>query len=289
MIAIIGGSGAYNFIQTLSDKGWGEYLGAAAIETPFGRANPVHRFRKDSTDYLFLSRHGETGYSTAAPFVNYRANIWALKEAGASRIIAWTGPGAINPELTPGELVVPDDILDMTKSRPSTFYEKKGLGFIRQNPVFCPDIRSAILDHFTRNRLRPNDGGTYVCTEGPRLETPAEIRAFKILGADMVGMTLVPEAFLARELEICYAPICYITNYAEGVRELAYEKGVLFEGTLPEAEKKKVDAALDAIVSHLPDLILSLSAVEKGCPCASAMLRYKKNGIIGDDWRRWIE
>lgn len=289
MIAIIGGSGAYNFIQTLPDRGWGEYLGNRVIDTPFGRANPVHCFRREGIEYLFLSRHGETGYSTAAPFVNYRANIWALKESRASRIIAWTGPGAISPELKPGELVIPDDILDMTKSRPSTFFEKRGLGFVRQNPVFCPDIRTAILEQFTRNRLRPNAGGVYVCTEGPRLETPAEIRAFKALGADMVGMTLVPEVFLARELEICYAPICYITNFAEGVRELAYEKGVLFEGTLPTGEKVRVDAALDAIVSHLPDLVATLSNTTRNCPCASAMLRYKKNGIIGDDWHTWIE
>ena len=93
MIAIIGGSGAYNFIQTLSDKGWGEYLGAAAIETPFGRANLVHRLRKDTTDYLFLSRHGESGYSTAAPFVNYRANIWALKSVGVTQVLASAAVG----------------------------------------------------------------------------------------------------------------------------------------------------------------------------------------------------
>lgn len=289
MIAIIGGSGAYDFIKTLPDRGWGEYLGSRVIETPFGPGNPVHRFRKDKTEYLFLSRHGETGYSTAAPFVNYRANIWALKESGASRILAWTGPGAVNPDLTPGELVIPDDILDMTKSRASTFYEKRGLGFIRQNPAFCPDIRAEMIEHLTQTRMRPNEGGTYVCTEGPRLETPAEIRAFKMLGADMVGMTLVPEVFLSKELEICYAPVCYITNYAEGLRELAYEKGVLFEGTLPAGEAGKVSAALDAIVSMLPWLVLALSGKDRNCPCASSMLRYKKNGIIGDDWRKWIE
>lgn len=289
MIAIIGGSRAYDFIETLSDRGWGEYLGSRVTDTPFGPANLVHRFRREAVEYIFLSRHGETGYSTAASFVNYRANIWALKESGASRIVAWTGPGAISPTLTPGEIVVPDDILDMTKSRPSTFFEKRGLGFIRQSPVFCPDIRAALLEHLGQHRFRPTDGGTYVCTEGPRLETPAEIRAFKSLGADMVGMTLVPEAFLARELEICYAPVCYITNYAEGVRELAYEKGVLFEGTLPADEAKKVSAALDAIVSMLPQLVSSLAGTERNCPCASAMLRYKKNGIIGDDWRTWIE
>lgn len=288
MIAIIGGSGAYNFMQTLPERGWGEYLGSRVIDTPFGPANPLHRFRKDSIEYLFLSRHGETGYSTAASFVNYRANIWALKESGASRIVAWTGPGAISSTLMPGELVIPDDILDMTRSRPSTFFEKRGLGFIRQNPVFCPDIRAALLDHFSRNRFRPNDGGTYVCTEGPRLETPAEIRAYKALGADMVGMTLAPEAFLAKELEICYTPVCYITNYAEGVRELSYQKGVLFEGTLPSDEVKKVSATLDAIVSLLPQVVLKLAGRERDCPCASAMLRYKKNGIIGDDWRTWL-
>ncbi len=260
------------------------------MRTPYGLSNPIHLHRKDGFRFLFLSRHGERGYERTAPYVNYRANIYAAKLLGVERIFAWTGPGAVSRRYRPGDLVLPDDLLDFTRGRPSTFYEGKGIGFIRQHPVFCGALREAARAAAGRagvgRRLR--FGGTYACTEGPRLETAAEIRFLASAGADLVGMTLCPEAFLARELEICYAPLAYVTNYAEGVRALPYRRGDLFEGMLPAGMASAVEAAKNAIPGIAIAAAVSVSAMERDCPCAVSMERYRKRGVIGPDFREWV-
>ena len=260
------------------------------MRTPFGVSNPIHLCEKDGFRFLFLSRHGESGYEKTAPFVNYRANVYAAKSLAVERIIAWTGPGIISETYRPGDLVLPDDLLDFTRNRPCTFYEGKGIGFIRQFPVFCVTLRAAlrVVSRDGPGGIRMHAGGTYACTEGPRLETPAEIRFLAKAGADMVGMTLCPEAFLARELEICYAPVGYLTNYAEGVKRLPYRRGKLFEGMLPGESAALVDRAKNAIPALAIAAARSLSGVKRDCPCAVSMERYRSRGIIGDDFRKWV-
>jgi 5'-methylthioadenosine phosphorylase len=186
--------------------------------------------------------------------------------------------------------VLPDDLLDFTRCRPSTFFEGKGIGFIRQFPVFCEMLRGALRTAKWKGRTGPrlHPKGTYACTEGPRLETPAEIRLLASAGADMVGMTLCPEAFLARELEICYAPVAYLTNYAEGVKPLPYRRGTLFEGMLPEESAARVERAKNAIPLLAIAAARSLSGKERDCPCAVSMERYRRRGVIGDDFRKWV-
>ncbi len=268
----------------------GERLSSRRVRTPYGPSNPFHLFRKDGFRFLFLSRHGERGYEKTAPFVNYRANIYAAKALGVERIVAWTGPGAISPKFRPGDLVLPGDLLDFTRGRPSTFYEGKGIGFIRQHPAFCETLRRAIRSAARRagGAGRFHFGGVYACTEGPRLETAAEIRFFASAGADLVGMTLCPEAFLARELEICYAPVAYVTNYAEGVRNLPYRRGALFEGMLPPSAAAAVEASKNAIPGIAIAAAVSISEAERDCPCAVSMERYRKKGVIGPDFREWV-
>ena len=235
-IAVIGGSGAYHL---LTKQSLGEEKKCYNLDTPYGESAPIHHFSFDGLEFLFLSRHGETDYSITAPFINYRANIYALKECGVQRIIAWSGPGIINTAFEPGDFVVPHDIIDETKNRPTTFFDNTGIGFIRQSRPFCPQIAHALHDVLHETDLQHHNQAVYACTEGPRLETPAEIRKLRILGADLVGMTLAPEAFLAREKEICYSPFCYLTNYAEGVKPRKFEKGILFEGMQTEEEKNR--------------------------------------------------
>lgn len=268
----------------------GERLSSRRVRTPYGLSNPVHLREKSGFRFLFLSRHGEGGYDTTAPYVNYRANIYAAKSLGVTRIVSWTGPGAISRKVRPGDLVLPDDLLDFTRNRPSTFYEGKGIGFIRQAPVFCERLRNALLRSAKRREggRRVRFGGTYACTEGPRLETPAEIRFLARAGADLVGMTLCPEAFLARELEICYAPVAYVTNYAEGVRKMPYRRGALLEGMLPPKEASAVEAAKNAIPGIAIAAARALAGEERDCPCAVSMERYRKRGVIGPDFRGWI-
>ena len=222
--------------------------------------------------------------------MNYRANIYAAKSLGVARIVSWTGPGAISRKVRPADLVLPDDLLDFTRNRPSTFYEGKGIGFIRQSPVFCETLRETLRGDA---KLREGGGklhfgGTYACTEGPRLETPAEIRFLARAGADLVGMTLCPEAFLARELEICYAAVAYVTNYAEGVRTMPYLRGALFEGMLPPEAASAVEAAKNAIPGIAIAAARALEGKERDCPCAVSMERYRKRGVIGPDFRGWV-
>ncbi len=277
----------------------GERLSSRRVRTPFGLSNPVHLCEKDGFRFFFLSRHGEEGYETTAPYVNYRANVYAAKSLGVTRIVAWTGPGAISRKYRPGDLVLPDDLLDFTRNRPSTFFEGKGIGFIRQFPVFCEALREAIRTAANGGRARRNEanlreggrlhfGGTYACTEGPRLETPAEIRFLAGAGADLVGMTLCPEAFLARELEICYAPVAYVTNYAEGVRKMPYRSGALFEGMLPPGEAEVVEAAKNAIPAIAVAAARAVADAKRDCPCAVSMERYRRRGVIGPDFRGWV-
>ncbi len=281
-LAVIGGSGAYDLLQhgafTLR-----ETLGPR--ETPFGPSAPVHRLAAGAAEVLFLSRHGERGYHRTARFVNYRANLYALRDLGAERVVGWSGPGALDATLALGQYVVPDDVLDETRARDDTFFTGGGLGFIRQSPVFCPTLRAGVLAALAGSGTAVRDGAVYACTEGPRLETPAEIRKLRILGADLVGMTLCPEVFLAKELAMCYAAACYITNYAEGMVDRAFQPGVLFEGLLTAEEKRAVDAAVEGFAGFVERL-----AAEEPAPCHCRRLleRYQKRGTIGGDWREWV-
>lgn len=279
-LAIIGGSQGFRTIQNADTECCGP------VSTPFGDSSPIYRIHINGSEVLFISRHGEKGYSVSAPFVNYRANIWALKELGARKIVAWSGPGSIDPSIPIGDLLVPGDIIDETKNREYTFYEGLGIGFIRQNPVFCPSLASNLCEIIASRQSHCRTEDVYVCTQGPRLETRAEIRKFAQYGGTLVGMTLVPEAFLAKELEICYAPLCYVTNYAEGVLDRAYKAGELFEGLLDGDERSKVESAVES----LPSIALeALLMPEKPCNCGVSMQRYRLRGDISQDWHTWIE
>ncbi|HCG74146.1 MAG TPA: phosphorylase, partial [Nitrospina sp.] len=266
-IAVIGGSGAYHL---LADQVLGKEKKCLSLDTPYGASAPIHHFISDDLEFLFLSRHGETDYSLTAPFVNYRANIHALKECGVRRIIAWSGPGIINTAFKPGDFVVPHDIIDETRNRATTFFDNTGVGFIRQSQPFCPQIAHTLHDVLHDSGLPHHEQAVYACTEGPRLETPAEIRKLRILGADLVGMTLAPEAFLAREKEICYTPFCYLTNYAEGVKPREFKKGELFEGMQTEEEKKHVDASIQKFPALIRAVFESLKEEERACDCSEA-------------------
>ncbi len=282
--AIIGGSTGFKLVQ---DRNYElELIGR--LDTPFGDSAPVHLAQRNGFEFLYISRHGERGYDIAASFVNYRANTWALKELGVERIVGWSGPAAIDTQISIGEILVPGDLVDETRRRETTLFDGRGLGFIRQNPVFCPELGDAIAHEVAERRGKCRTEDVYVCTEGPRLETPAEIRKFAAYGGTLVGMTLVPEVFLAKELEICYSAVCYVTNYAEGIRKREFRPGVLFEGLLDDNERTTVDSA----AAEVADIaIAALSAIEssgRSCRCGQSMERYRKRGDIGGDWHTWI-
>lgn len=167
----------------------------------------------------FIPRHG-MGHKVPPHLVNYRANIKALQEIGVKHIIGTAAVGSLSSDFPPGSFVLADQFLDFTRTRKTTFYEgdnEAGVVHCDMTVPYCPEVRQALVSAGEELGVQVRNGGTYVCTEGPRFETAAEIAMFKQLGGHLVGMTSVPEVCLARELGICYANISIVTNYAAGI------------------------------------------------------------------------
>ena len=205
MIGIIGGSGVYEITEKADN------CEEKLVKTDYGDVT-VSILDIFSKKVAFIPRHA-SGHSIPPHKINFRANIDALKNVGVSKIIATNSVGSMNTDMPPGSFVIPDDFLDFSQYRKKTFYEDKVVHIDVTEP-YCPQLRDVLA--------KSGDvilGGTYVCTEGPRFETPAEIKMFKMLGGDLVGMTGVPEVILAREREICYNSICIVSNYASGISE----------------------------------------------------------------------
>lgn len=208
-LAVIGGSGLEQLLQGSREL---------RVGTPYGPAPPVSIGSVGRQEVAFLPRHGSS-HELPPHKVNYRANIHALKQLGVERIIATNAVGSINPEYSPGDVVIPIDILDMTKSRSTTFYDGPPVTHVDVSEPYCPEVRKALIESSKSVRTKAWSDSIMAATEGPRYETPAEIRMLHKLGADIVGMTGAPEVFLARELEICYATVCFISNRAAGQQE----------------------------------------------------------------------
>jgi len=215
-LAVIGGTG----LQRLEGL---ELLGREAVETPYGAPSaPLARGRLAGRELLFLARHGE-GHTIPPHRINYRANLWALKEAGAPRILAVAAVGGIDPALAPGELVLPDQLIDYTHGREVTFFDGDGTpdGVVHVDFTEPYDARlRALLRRAAEEGGVPlRDGGVYGCTQGPRLETAAEIRRMARDGCTLVGMTGMPEAALARELGLPYCCLAVVANAAAGLTQ----------------------------------------------------------------------
>ncbi|MHC1758504.1 MAG: S-methyl-5'-thioadenosine phosphorylase [Negativicutes bacterium] len=209
-IAIIGGTGVYN-------PGMLDQISTLTVETPYG-AITCQTGAYAGKRVAFIPRHGSR-HSIPPHLINYRANIWALKKLGVRQILATTAVGSLNPEMKPGDFVLPDQFIDFTKQRVSTFYEggERGVVHVDVTSPYCSKLQHKVAELARKLNLPVHDGGCYVCTEGPRFETAAEIKAFKLLGGDVVGMTGVPEAVLAREAEMCYVTVSMVTNFAAGI------------------------------------------------------------------------
>ncbi|MFW6322175.1 MAG: S-methyl-5'-thioinosine phosphorylase, partial [Guyparkeria sp.] len=213
-LAIIGGTG-------LSQIEGIDEVRHQVVPTRFGEpSGPVTIGRMQGCDVVFLPRHG---YNHRIPphQINYRANIWALRELNVSRILAVAAVGGIHPDMGPGSLVVPDQLIDYTWGRPSTYYEGDldSVTHVDFTYPYNSSLRRAFLSAGEALDLPMIDGGTYGATQGPRLETAAEIRRLKQDGCDVVGMTGMPEAVLAREAGIDYASLNVVANWAAGVHD----------------------------------------------------------------------
>lgn len=209
-LAVIGGSGFY-------EPGMLAEAREETVTTPYGEAVFIIGLMGD-TPLAFLPRHGQH-HSMLPHQLNYRANIWGLRELGIKRVVATTAVGSLNERFAPGSLVLIDQFIDYTKCRPLTFFESGEIhrAHVDLTEPYCPEIRRSLKAVADQAGIAVNDGGCYVCMEGPRYETSAEVRALKMLGGDVVGMTAVPEVVLARELGICYANISIVTNWGAGI------------------------------------------------------------------------
>jgi 5'-methylthioadenosine phosphorylase len=211
MLGIIGGTGLTKLTNL-------EITHRQVARTPYGEPSGALTFgRLCGEEIIFLARHGY-GHTIPPHEVNYRANLWALKDHGVDRIVSIATVGGINPELPAGSMVVPDQIIDYTWGRIGTFTisGEKQVTHLDFTEPYCDAMRRDILRAASLKGLKVRDGGVYAAAQGPRLETAAEINRMERDGADMVGMTGMPEAYLAREIELCYAAIGVVVNDAAG-------------------------------------------------------------------------
>ena len=249
-MAIIGGSGLETFLEATEQ---------IRVGTPYGLPSPISIGEVGGKSVAFLPRHS-VHHSIPPHKVNYRANIYALFEIDVKRIVATNAVGAVNVDFEPGDLVVPHDLVDFTKFRQTTFYDDAPVTHVDMSQPFCPEVRALLIKVMKKRNVRVWDKAVLVCTEGPRFETPAEIEMFRRLGCDVVGMTVAPEAVLARELEMCYATVCFVSNMAAGIRQQ------LTAHEVAEVAKEKTPV----IQQILRETILYLPQKRK-CPCANAL------------------
>ncbi|MGP8321172.1 MAG: MTAP family purine nucleoside phosphorylase [Methanosarcinaceae archaeon] len=227
------------------------------IRTPYGNVT-IYLTRMNGNNIAFIPRHAGVEEHTPPHMINYRANVWAVRELGVKRIISTNSVGTMKDHSI-GSFVLLDDFVDLTKNRTSTFFDTETVHVDMAEP-YCSQIKKCLADSLKKSGFAYSEG-TYICTEGPRFETRAEIAMMKQFG-DVVGMTGVPEVILAKELELCYASICTVTNHACGLGngKLTVDEVV---DTLNGAQDMLFGVVSDAI-SSLPD--------ERDCDCGNATL-----------------
>ena len=205
-IGIFGGTGIY-------DSGLLNDSKEITIETPYGKTSDSITIGEfNGRKVAFMPRHGKK-HTIPPHLINFRANIWAFKELGVKRIIAPSAVGSLKEDFQPGHFALPSQFIDFTKSRKGTFSENGRVIHISVADPFCPELQNVVLDAVKDQEIEIHKDCTYVCIEGPRFSTKAESKFFRTTGADIIGMTLVPECQLAREAQICYVSISTITDY----------------------------------------------------------------------------
>lgn len=234
------------------------------VATPFGEAEIVTG-RIAGLEVAIVLRYGPA-LAIASHKINYRANIWALRELGVRRVISQNAIGSVNPVIRPGDIVISHDFLDRTKTRPlSLFDDEQCWVRVDMSEPFCPQMRPVLASAAAKHSARVIDRGVFVCTEGPRFETPSEIRAYQREGGDIVGTPLVPEVVLAREAELCFASIAPVINFGAGMAPAVTHFGAgsmtdfYYTGGLHDVVER---AIADAIVA-MPET--------RSCDCGKAL------------------
>ncbi len=254
-IGVIGGTGLYEIEGMTGVK-------QVDVVTPFGEPSDAITVGKlEGVGVAFLPRHGR-GHRILPSDIPSRANIYALKSLGVEQIVAINSCGSFKKELAPGHVLVPDQLIDRTRKRPTTFFGDGVVVHISMAQPFCPELSRVIAECARLAGAEIHEGGTYLAMEGPAFSTAAESKLYKSWGADVIGMTIVPEAHLAREAEICYASVCAITDY---------------DAWMERREAVTVDVILDymkrnmALAKQIIKLAVSRVPEKRTCACPSAL------------------
>jgi 5'-methylthioadenosine phosphorylase len=260
-------------VGVIGGTGLGEALGAIGagevreVETPFGRpSSPITLSDVGGVPVALLSRHGE-GHMKNPSTVPYRANLWALKSLGVTHVLASGAVGSLREEVQPRHLVVPDQVIDRTHRRASTFFDDLAVHVEFAQP-FCPTLRNVLVKAGTGLPTRMHQGGTYVCMEGPQFSTRAESELHRSWGASLIGMTAMPEAKLAREAELCYALVALPTDYdCWKPHPAALDQAKLLEEILGNV-KAATQNAIELLRRAIPQ---TAALADKPCACQSAL------------------
>lgn len=233
--AILGGTGIYNLP--------GVEVEAKEISNEYGIAQ-IFVGKGEHDDVVFLTRHGKD-HSTPPHKVNYRANIKAIKDMGVKRIMSTYAVGAITADYPLSELAILRDFLDFTSGREFTFFNKieRSVGHVEMSEPFCPIMSKQLLQLADQHQIKVHDGATYVATNGPRFESPAEIRMYQQLGGHVVGMTCCPEVYLAGELGMSFGAVALPINLAAGLED----KITLVAGNIDETRRRMVSLMIDVL------------------------------------------
>ncbi|MFH2039198.1 MAG: S-methyl-5'-thioadenosine phosphorylase [Chloroflexota bacterium] len=255
-LAIIGGSGLYDFPGLLDKR-------ENAMDTPFGKPSaPVITGILEGKRVAFLARHG-LGHQLSPSEVNYRANIFALKLLGVRNIVSVNACGSLREDIAPGDLVIPDQLFDNTRCRERTFFGDGIVAHVSVAEPFCKRLGFQLIDTIKKTSSKKvHIGGTFIIIEGPRFSTKAESNVFRSWGMSIIGMTASPEAFLAREAEICYSAMAHVTDYdvwhtSESPVTVEMVIKVLLENT---SMAQKVIRQLISVINPDPE-----------CTCTSAL------------------
>jgi 5'-methylthioadenosine phosphorylase len=256
-VGVFGGSGFYRFLDDV------EFVD---VDTPYGRpSDRVAVGQVGGVAVAFLPRHG-SGHTLPPAAINYRANVWALKELGVTRVIAPTAAGSLQPHVRPGDFVACDQFVDRTWGRADTFYaEGPTVAHVSAADPYCPVVRELAVAAGREQGVTMHERGTVVVIQGPRFSTRAESRWFSSLGWEVVNMTQYPEVILARELELCYANIALITDYDAGL------EGQPDVAPVSVAEVERVFGSNNERVRRLILGLIPRLPAERTCPCATAM------------------
>ena len=255
VVGVIGGSGLYE-MEGL------EEVRTVAIKSPFG--DPSDSFvvgLLDGIRVAFLPRHGK-GHRIQPSSLNFRANIYAMKKLGAQWIVGVSAVGSMKESIHPGDMVIPSQFIDQTKGRPSTFFSGGIVAHISFADPVCPILSQILYEAGQEVGATVHKDGTYLCIEGPQFSTRAESRLFRTWGVDIIGMTNLPEAKLAREAEICYSTIAFATDY-DCWHEAAEDVSIGEVLRILSQSTKTAKSAIRKALKHLPD--------KRECLCANAL------------------